>query len=113
MTDIGNATQVRIVAEQVAEAAIVKFSQQQPPPEKPEIPPPLKWAAAIVAALLTAGIIALCFWVVSTLSQLQQTVTRIDERQQINGPANAARLDKIEERLAVVERMRHAKGEDR
>ncbi|MFD1034161.1 hypothetical protein ACFQ15_05800 [Sphingomonas hankookensis] len=109
MSDSGNSAQVRMVAEQVADAAITRFHQQQAP-MKAEIPAPLKWAGALAVAVATAGIVALCLWVVSTLSQLQQTVTRIDERQQINGPAIGGRLDKIEERLSAVERTGHSKG---
>lgn len=110
MTDLGNATQARLIADQVADAAITRFHQMHPPPppapERQELPPTVKWMAAAIGALGTAALIGMCLWVVSTLSTLQQTVTRIDERQQITATDRGemkVRLDRIEERLARLE----------
>lgn len=101
MPDLGNQTQARAIAEQVAVAAVEHYAQMHP--QKAEIPPPMKWAASIIAAIITAGAVAMCIWVVSTLSDLQQTVTRIDERQRLTGDSTAQRLDKIEERISRLE----------
>lgn len=114
MTDTGNAAQVRIIADQVgeaaADAAIKRFIQTYPPlpaeTPKVDMPAPLKWAAGIIGVLMTTGIAALCFWVVSSLSDLQITVARIDERQQQD--TTVQRLDKIEERLSSLERRKAA-----
>ena len=112
MTDTGNAAQVRIIADQVgeaaAEAAIKRFAQTyvQATP-KAEMPAPIKWAAGIIGVVMSTGIAALCFWVVSSLSDLQLTVARIDERQQQD--TTIQRLDKIEERIA---RLEQRKGEE-
>ena len=121
MTGLGNESQTRIIAEQVAEAAVELYVRKNPPPPPPpivtlpepkaEIPAPLKWAAAVVSAIIAAGAVAMCIWVVSTLSDLQQTVTRIDERQQLTGSGTAQRLDKIEERLTLLEQQKREKAE--
>lgn len=103
MTGLGNETQARIIAEQVAEAAITKFTQLHPEVSKAEIPAPLKWAGGILAAVATACTVAMAIWVVSTLSGLQQTVTRIDERQQITGDAVTQRLTADEQRITRLE----------
>lgn len=103
---LGNEVQARAMADQVAEAAVAKFAQMYGQPaerQAMEIPPALKLAAGVVTAFITAAAIALSFWIVSTLSDLQQTVTRIDERQQLTGGATTQRLDKIEERVTRLE----------
>ena len=80
----GNAAQVRVIAESVAEATILRFTQDHPeykkqPPE-PAVPAPLKWAAGIIAALFTMSIGGMALWLVTTVNQMQLTMTRIDER---------------------------------
>ncbi len=101
---LGNETQSRAIADQVAMAAVERYAQLHPTsPAKAEIPAPLKWAATIIASIMAAGTVGLCLWAASTLSSLQQTVTRIDERQQINGSNIGERLKTIEERLSRVE----------
>lgn len=103
-TGLGNEAQARIIAEQVAEAAITKFTLLHPQPApKADVPAPLKWAGAILAAVATACTVAMAIWVVSTLSALQQTVTRIDERQQITGDAVTQRLTADEQRITRLE----------
>lgn len=104
MSGIGNEVQMRVVAEAVAEAAVRKHALENPPPTvKTEIPALVKWLAGAIGALGTAAMIGVCFWVVTTLSALQQTVTRIDERQQMTGPEVTKRLDKMDERLTRLE----------
>lgn len=118
MSGVGNEAQVRIVADQVGDAAAEKairrfaaeYPIQAPAPPKPEIPAPLKWAAGIVSGIMGAAAFAMCVWVVSTLSDLQQTVTRIDERQQLTGSTTGQRLDKIEERLMRLEQVGREQG---
>lgn len=104
MSGIGNEVQNRMIAEQVATAAVELYAQRNPQPlPKPEIPAPLKWAAGIASAVVTACVVAMAIWMVTTLSQLQQTVTRIDERQRITGDSTSDRLKQIEERLSRLE----------
>ena len=103
MTGAGNEAQVRIVAEQVAEAAVDLYARKHPQlPIKAEIPAPLKWAGAIIAALMVLMATGGMVWGVGTLNELQITVARMDERQQQD--TTQSRLEKIEERLSSLER---------
>lgn len=88
--------------EAAAAAAIRKFVNEHPnfgpPPPLPpkvEIPPMLKLAGGIITALMTAGIIALSLWVVSTLNELQLTVREIST--QLRTDTTVKRLDAVEE----------------
>jgi ferric-dicitrate binding protein FerR (iron transport regulator) len=114
MTGLGNDAQVRVITEQVADAVITRFFSMHPELSKPvkqDWPPPLKWASAIIAALFTAATIGMAFWVVNTLSSLQDTVTRIDERQKLSDPALSKRFDDIERRVGVLEGFHRGGGE--
>ncbi len=86
-TSVGDAAQTRIIIEQVVDAAIVRLStpmtaSRPGAPLRTEIPAPLKWAAGIVASLMSLGMGAMVLWLVTTLNEMQLTVARIDERQQ-------------------------------
>jgi hypothetical protein len=107
---LGNEAQTRAVAEQVARAAYGVWSTEHPP--KSDMPAPLKWAAAIISAVMAAGAVAMCIWVVSTLSDLQQTVTRIDERQKLVGDSGDRRFTEIERRVVALEASNQA-GKDK
>lgn len=110
---MGNEVQARAMADQVADAAVAKFAQTYGQPAeqaKMEIPPALKLAAGVITAVITAAVVGMCFWMVTTLSDLQQTVTRIDERQQLTGSSTGQRLDKIEERLMRLEQTKREGG---
>lgn len=103
MTDTGNAAQVRMVAEQVAEAVILKFAAEHPELRKTEIPPPLKWAGAITAALFTTGVAGTAFWIVSSVSEMQVTLARMDERQVLLTTSQDKNYNEIERRVTVLE----------
>ncbi|MEL7783743.1 hypothetical protein AAG607_12025 [Citromicrobium bathyomarinum] len=94
----GNDAQNRIAAEQIADTAITRFTQQHPEFLKAEIPPPLKWAGAIFAALLTTGVAAMAVWLVSSVSDMQVTLARIDERS-VNRDAQYSDIDERVRRL--------------
>lgn len=103
MPGIGNEAQVRVVAEQVVEAAIVKLTTEHPEIVRPVISPVLKWVAGLAATVMALCLVGGLGWVVSTLSSLQQTVTRIDERQQLNGDSMGKRIDAVEGRVTRLE----------
>ena len=112
---IGNSEQVRAIADQVglaaASAAIREFVQTHPhfaaPAPKAEIPAPLKWGAGIIAALMTAAVIAMSLWVVSTLNDLQLTVREISTRQQTD--TTGKEIDDLKARVVILEQERQAK----
>jgi hypothetical protein len=97
--------QARMIAEAFAESIAQRFISTTEAMPKAEIPAPLKWAAAIMAAVMTAGIISLVFWIVSTLSDMQVTVARIDERQQSQGADLAGQFEGIDRRVSLLEQL--------
>lgn len=108
---IGDAAQIRAIADQVgasaAEIAISNFVAQHPELRQAsvtaEIPPPLKWAGAVIAGLFTAGTATLAFWLVSTVSEMQVTLARMDERLAGQNTSQETRLTEIERRVARLE----------
>lgn len=104
MVDLGNETQTRMIAEQVAEATIIKFSQTHPETQKMDIPAPLKWAGAIVAALMTAGVIGIAGWLVTSVSGMQETLARMDERTRISAEQQTKQTEEVQRRLTRLER---------
>jgi hypothetical protein len=108
MPDGGNMEQVRMVAEQVAEAAFYKFEREHPVKTEATIPAPLKWAGAIIAGLFTAGTATLVFWLVSSVSEMQVTLARMDERM-ASGMIKDARFDDVDRRITKLESY-HAEG---
>lgn len=96
MSDLANTEQTRVVAEAVARAAIKEFVREHPEFKKAEIPAPLKWAAGIIAALLTAGVAGMFFWLVTTVNDVQLTLARMDERQQSGEAGYERRISRLE-----------------
>lgn len=105
----GDAMQMRVIAEAFAESIVARFPSQQPP-EKMEIPPMLKVMGGIISALMTAGVIALVFWLVSTVNTMQQTLVRMDERQQAQTGNLDNRFADQDRRIIQLESY-HRKGE--
>jgi hypothetical protein len=99
----GNAMQTRVIADQVAEATILKLRSDHPELLKPEIPAPLKWAGGIVAALFVMGIGATATWLVSTTNETQLTVGRIDERIKYMVENQDRRFTALERRVDRIE----------
>lgn len=101
----GNAAQVRIVAEQVADLAadqaVSRFIAMSS--AKSEIPAPLKWAGGIAAAVFTAGVVGMAAWLVSSVGDMQVTLARMDERQMNQGSAQETRFVALENRVSKLE----------
>ncbi len=108
----GNASQTRVIADQVAEATITQFVRMHPEltsQKQAEVPAPLKWAAAIIAALLVAGIGGSFTWLVTTVNVMQVTLARMDERMAGQVTSSDSRLGEMERRMSAVERY-HERG---
>ncbi|GGO95060.1 hypothetical protein [Stakelama pacifica] len=100
----GNAAQVRMIAEQLGDVFLEKMMRHSPPPpSKAEIPPILKVAGGIVTALMTAAIIGVCFWIITTLSDMKDTVARMDERLALTSNNTGQRIDQIDRRVTQLE----------
>lgn len=106
MTDVGgNAAQVRIVAEQVAEAAVTRFASEYPMvAPKAEVPPPLKWAATIIAGLFTMASGAMALWLVTTVNEMQVTLARMDERMANQSEQGGRAVEELDRRVTRLER---------
>lgn len=99
---LGDSAQTRMIAQQVAKATILEYEAEHPRPKEAAVPAPLKWAAAIVAGLFTAGTATLVFWLVSSVSEMQVTLARMDERM-TTGSVKDSRFDEIERRVVKLE----------
>jgi len=102
---LGDSEQIRAIVEQVAEIsadrAIAKHNEDH---VKVEIPAPLKWASAIIAALFTAGVAGFCFWLVTTLNDMQIAVSTITTQLGQSG-AVEARFQSMDRRVERLEQI--------
>ena len=112
----GNELQNKIVLESVAEAAavnaILKYKAHQLDSPEARIPAPLKWAGGVVAALFTAGTATLAGWLVFSVSDMQVTLARMDERQSYASAALDSRFGEYDRRISKLETY-HVTGDRR
>ena len=108
---IGDEAQLRKITDPIARAAasiaISEFAAQHPELRQAsvttEIPAPLKWASVIIAGLFTAGTATLAFWLVSTVSEMQVTLARMDERLANQTAVQSEQIKEISGRVRVLE----------
>ena len=114
MTDEATLAQLRVMATQAAEIALSKMMATLPialpKDEKVEIPAMMKWAGGIITALVTAGVIALCFWLVSSVNDMQQTLARMDERQKAQTEGLDGRFADYDRRIRRLETYHQLEG---
>lgn len=108
-TDPATLAHLRVLAEQAADIALTKH-ERPIPQAKVEIPAPMKWAAGIISAVMTAGVIALCLWLVTTVNTMQQTLVRIDERQQNQTVNLDGRFADVDRRIRRLEAAQNVGG---
>lgn len=121
-TDPANLAQIRQMAQQAADLALAEYAdrfarierafQAIAPDQKGEMPPQMKWAGGIITAILTAGIIALCFWLVSSVNDMQQTLARMDERQKAQAEGLDSRFDEYDRRIRRLETYHQQGGKE-
>ena len=111
MTDALNTEQIRSIVDAsgkaAARAAVREFVNDHSNltvPAKVEIPPSIKLAGGVITALMTAGVIASCFWIVTTLNELQLTVREISTRQITD--TTGKEIDELKLRVTTLERRR-------
>lgn len=113
---IGDEAQLRKITDPIARAAatiaISEFASQHPELRQgsvtTEIPAPLKWASVIIAGLFTAGTATLAFWLVSTVSEMQVTLARMDERLANQTAVQSEQIKEIEVRVTTLENYHRA-----
>lgn len=124
LSDPESAMQVKVFAEQVAakvlgeyqpqiaqiERAVARLSSAMPEEGAAPISPVSKWLAGL-AATITAGLImAALLWVGSSVTDMQQTLARIDERQKAQTEAQNARFSDYDRRINRLERYHQVEG---
>jgi hypothetical protein len=119
-TDPAALAAVRQMAQQAADIALAEIApvlsrvdrallQQE---TKVEMPALMKWAGGIITAILTAGIIALFFWLVSSVNDMQQTLARMDERQKAQGEGLDSRFTDYDRRIRRLEAYHQQGGKE-
>jgi hypothetical protein len=99
---VGSAAQTRLIAEQVAEAVIMKYESEHPRQREAEIHPTIKWLVGAIAACGLAALVGGGSWLVSSVSEMQLTLARMDERI-ANGSVKDARFDELDRRVTKLE----------
>lgn len=104
-----DAAVIRTVAEQVVDAAWLKVSQEHADTRKMSIPAPLQWAGGIAAGIMAFVMTGFIGWAAFTLSDLKETVARIDERQKAQTDL-PSQVDALERRVSLLESYHREKG---
>lgn len=107
---VGNAAQIRLIVEQVVDAAMVRLSTPEPEPKPVEVPAPLKWAGGILAAILSISASGGFIWMVSTVNEMQVTLARMDERQQSQAGDSTGRFEEVNRRITRLEAYHASEG---
>lgn len=95
---IGDAAQTRLIAQQVARAVLIEFEAEHPRPKEPAIHPIVKWLVGAIGAFGSAALIGLGFWLVSSVSEMQVTLARMDERM-TTGAVKDGRFEDLDRRV--------------
>ena len=96
--------QIQLIMDGAADAAIVRFASKHPELAKePAIHPLVKWVVGAIAALGLAAMIGGGTWLVSSVSQMQITLARVDERM-TSGTVKDSRVDDLTRRVTNLER---------
>lgn len=102
-SDLGNTVQSRVMATQIARAAIAEYVLEHPTkPEASTSSVVLKWLAGILAVLVAGAIATSVSWMVNSITEMQQTLTRLDERI-ANGAVKDGRVDDLDRRVTTLE----------
>ena len=108
---IGDEAQIRRITDPIARAAasiaISDFASQHPELRQAsvttEIPAPLKWASVVIAGLFTADTATLAFWLVTSVSEMQVTLARMDERLANQTAVQSDQIKDISGRVTALE----------
>lgn len=110
---LGDHVMKRQILDTTAEAAITKVLMDHPELRTAEIPAPLKWAGVIVASLFTMGVGAMAVWLVTSVSSMQVTLARMDERTASQTEKWSDELKEIKDRLSRLEAAQQNEGRGR
>lgn len=124
-TDPATLAQFRTMAQQAADIALTEHSEAfnalrrdmaliaakiNPDEGGTAIPSILKWLAGIAAGVISAIILGALFWVASSVTDMQQTLARIDERQKAQTESLDSRFADQDRRITRLERFHQLEG---
>lgn len=124
-TDPATLAQLKVLAQQAADIALteqagalaalqrnIEMLAARIAPEDGEtaIPSVLKWLAGIAAGVISAIILGALFWVASSVTEMQQTLARIDERQKAQTESLDSRFADQDRRITRLERFHSLEG---
>jgi hypothetical protein len=72
-------------------------------PKEAEVPPLIKWLVGAVATLGATALIGLGIWLVTSVSQMSETLARMDERMKGNDTSVQAEMNELRRRITAVE----------
>ncbi len=123
LSDPATAEQVKIMAQQAAAFALGEVAPQlaqmeraigrlQGAPEegKTVATPVLKWVAGVAACVLGFVITASLAWVATSMSEMKETIARMDERLKAQALAQDTRFDEYDRRITRLEAINHLAG---
>lgn len=107
----GNTSQIRAVAEQVAEAAadatLARFLATHPdlvePGPKHEVSAMVKGIVGVVTAVITFAICGTGAWLIASVNDMRVTLARVDERQQNQLETQKNQYADVERRVSKLE----------
>lgn len=124
-TDPATLAQLKVLAQQAADIALTEqagalaalqrniemlAARIAPEDGEPAIPSVLKWLAGIAAGVISAIILGALFWVASSVTEMQQTLARIDERQKAQTESLDSRFADQDRRITRLERFHSLEG---
>ena len=98
----GNAAQRDLIEESIAKSMLYRIRERGVAVSN-ESPPMVKWLVGAIAGLGAASMIGMGFWLVSSVSNMRETLARMDERQSMSSAMLATRFQAIDDRLARLE----------
>ena len=96
----GNQAQRAVIEDSIAKAMMYRIREQN---QTQEIHPVIKWLVGGIATFGSASLIGLGFWLVSSVSQMRETLARMDERQTVTTAMLAQEITGNRERIIKLE----------
>ena len=124
LSDPATAEQVKIMAQQAAafalgevapqiaqlERSVARLNGAVPEPDNEMKSPVLKWIAGIAASATAFIITGALAWVASSVTEMKETLARMDERQKASGEMQESRLGEFDRRITRLERYHQSAG---
>lgn len=100
---LGDMAQNRAILEQVAKAVVAEYENEHPQQKEATLPATLKWLGLVAGAIISMGAGAMAIWLVGSVSSMQVTLARMDERLLLQAKGQDSKFDELDRRLTVIE----------